>query len=104
MRIGHKKFNLFSLWTYKATRFTSYAILVVMAALLLDVMNESAGIVWVIDFLKGAGGLFTVVLSIIIGIYGAVINSSTAVMIAVGIGVGGIFGPAILTSIFSVPI
>lgn len=129
MQLVLKKFNFADLATNKAARLMSYVTLAVVAVLMFSVLNESSAIteaqlklasasgadksgtvmntpvLWVINFLKGTGGLFATVLAFVVGIYGAIFAKSLmTVMIAVGIAVAGVYGPAILMSIFGAAI
>ena len=103
----------------------SYITLAVVAVIMFTAMNESSAIteaqlktasgagadqsgtvmntpvLWVINFLKGTGGLFATVLAFVMTLYAAVIAKSLmGIIIAVGIGIAAVFGPSILMSIF----
>jgi hypothetical protein len=125
MQLVLKKFNFSDLVSNKVARLMSYITLAVVAVVLFTAMNESSAIteaqlktastvgadnsgtvmntpvLWVINFLKGTGGLFATVLAFVMTLYAAVIAKSLmGIIIAVGIGIAAVFGPAILMSIF----
>lgn len=125
MQLVLKKFNFADLVSSKAARLMSYITLAVVAVIMFAAMNESSAIteaqlktasgagaeqsgtvmntpvLWVINFLKGTGGLFATVLAFVMTLYAAVIAKSLmGIIIAVGIGIAAVFGPSILMSIF----
>jgi hypothetical protein len=125
MQLVLKKFNFADLLSSKAARLMSYITLALVAVVMFTAMNESSAIteaqlktasgagadksgtvmntpvLWVINFLKGTGGLFATVLAFVMTLYAAVIAKSLmGIIIAVGIGIAAVFGPAILMSIF----
>ena len=125
MQLVLKKFNFADLVSSKAARLMSYITLAVVAVIMFTAMNESSAIteaqlktassdgaensgtvmntpvLWVINFLKGTGGLFATVLAFVMTLYAAVIAKSLmGIIIAVGIGIAAVFGPSILMSIF----
>ena len=129
MQLVLKKFNFADLVSSKAARLMSYITLAVVAVIMFAAMNESSAIteaqlktasgagaeqsgtvmntpvLWVINFLKGTGGLFATVLAFVMTLYAAVIAKSLmGIVIAVGIGIAAVFGPAILMSIFGAAI
>lgn len=129
MQLVLKKFNFADLASNKAARLMSYITLAFVTVLMFTVMNESSAIteanlktasgtgadnsgtvmntpvLWVINFLKGTGGLFATVLAFVMTLYAAVIAKSLmGIVIAVGIGIAAVFGPAILMSIFGAAI
>ena len=125
MQLVLKKFNFADLVSSKAARLMSYITLAVVAVIMFTAMNESSAIteaqlktassdgaensgtvmntpvLWVINFLKGTGGLFATVLAFVMTLYAAVIAKSLmGIIIAVGLGIAAVFGPSILMSIF----
>ena len=117
MQLVLKKFNFADLVSSKAARLMSYITLAVVAVIMFTAMNqlktasgagaEQSGtvmntpVLWVINFLKGTGGLFATVLAFVMTLYAAVIAKSLmGIIIAVGIGIAAVFGPSILMSIF----
>ena len=125
MQLVLKKFSFADLVSSKAARLMSYITLAVVAVIMFTAMNESSAIteaqlktasgagadqsgtvmntpvLWVINFLKGTGGLFATVLAFVMTLYAAVIAKSLmGIIIAVGIGIAAVFGPSILMSIF----
>lgn len=125
MQLVLKKFNFADLVSSKAARLMSYITLAVVAVIMFTAINESSAIteaqlknasgagaensgtvmntpvLWVINFLKGTGGLFATVLAFVMTLYAAVIAKSLmGIIIAVGIGIAAVFGPSILMSIF----
>lgn len=129
MQLVLKKFNFTDLASNKVARLMSYVTLAFVTVLMYAVINESSAIteaqlklastggadksgtvmntpvLWVINFLKGTGGLFATVLAFVVGLYGAIFAKSLmTIMIAVGIGIAAVFGPAILMSIFGAAI
>ena len=129
MELVQKKFSFVDLASNKATRLMSYITLFVFSVIMFAMVNESSAIteaslktaagtgadnsgtvmntpvLWVINFLKGTGGLFATVLAFVMTLYAAVIAKSLmGIVIAVGIGIAAVFGPAILMSIFGAAI
>lgn len=125
MELTQQKFSIADLASKKATRLMSYITLAVVAVIMFAMVNESSAIteanlkaastdgaensgtvmntpvLWVINFLKGTGGLFATVLAFVMTLYAAVIAKSLmGIVIAVGIGIAAVFGPSILMSIF----
>ena len=125
MQLTQQKFSIADLASKKATRLMSYITLAVVAVIMFAMVNESSAIteanlktastvgadksgtvmntpvLWVINFLKGTGGLFATVLAFVMTLYAAIIAKSLmGIIIAVGIGIAAVFGPAILMSIF----
>lgn len=130
MNLVLTKFNFADLVSKKAARITSYITLAVFSVMMFVMVNESMAItttdlastaapataadssavmntpvLWVINFLEGTGGLFATVLAFVMTLYAAVIAKSLmGIVIAVGIGIAAVFGPAILMSIFGAAI
>lgn len=129
MNLVLTKFNFADLVSKKAARITSYITLAVFSVMMFAMVNESMAIsandltqtsgvgaensgtvmntpvLWVINFLEGTGGLFATVLAFVMTLYAAVIAKSLmGIVIAVGIGIAAVFGPAILMSIFGAAI
>ena len=129
MELAQNKFSFKEFASNKAARITSYVTLAVFTIIMFAMVNESSAIteaslktaagagadqsgtvmntpvLWVINFLKGTGGLFATVLAFVMTLYAAVIAKSLmGIVIAVGIGIAAVFGPAILMSIFGAAI
>ena len=129
MDLVQKKVGFMEIASNKAARITSYVTLAVFTIIMFAMVNESSAIteaslktaagtgadqsgtvmntpvLWVINFLKGTGGLFATVLAFVMTLYAAVIAKSLmGIVIAVGIGIAAVFGPAILMSIFGAAI
>ncbi|NNH79199.1 hypothetical protein HLH17_16400 [Acinetobacter sp. ANC 5380] len=125
MQLTFSKANISNLISKKTTRLMSYLTLAVFSVIAFAAMNESMAIteadlaneagtgaensgtvlntpvLWVINFLQGTGGLFATVVAFIMTLYAAIIAKSLmGIIIAVGIGIAAVFGPAILMSIF----
>ena len=125
MELAQNKTSFKEFASHKATRIMSYITLAVFAVIIFSTVNQSSAIteaslklasgagvdnsgtvmntpvLWVINFLKGTGGLFATVLAFVMTLYAAVIAKSLmGIVIAVGIGIAAVFGPAILMSIF----
>lgn len=127
MELVQQKFSFADLASKKATRLMSYITLAVVSVIMFAMMNESMAItdqqlaapsstsgsaadsgtvmntpvLWVINFLKGTGGLFATVLAFVMTLYAAIVAKSLmGIIIAIGIGIAAVFGPAILMSIF----
>ena len=129
MELAQNKTSFKEFASHKATRIMSYITLAVFAVIIFSTVNQSSAIteaglklasgtgvensgkvmntpvLWVINFLKGTGGLFATVLAFVMTLYAAVIAKSLmGIVIAVGIGIAAVFGPAILMSIFGAAI
>ena len=129
MELAQNKTSFKEFASHKATRIMSYITLAVFAVIFFSTVNQSSAIteaslklasgagadnsgtvmntpvLWVINFLKGTGGLFATVLAFVMTLYAAVIAKSLmGIVIAVGIGIAAVFGPAILMSIFGAAI
>ncbi|MEC6128287.1 hypothetical protein [Acinetobacter ursingii] len=129
MELAQYKTSFKEFASHKATRIMSYITLAVFAVIIFSTVNQSSAIteaslklasgtgadksgtvmntpvLWVINFLKGTGGLFATVLAFVMTLYAAVIAKSLmGIVIAVGIGIAAVFGPAILMSIFGAAI
>ena len=129
MDLVQKKIGFMEIASNKAARIMSYVTLAVFAIIMFAMINDSSAIteaslktasgtgadksgtvmntpvLWVINFLKGTGGLFATVLAFVMTLYAAVIAKSLmGIVIAVGIGIAAVFGPAILMSIFGAAI
>ncbi|BBL22315.1 hypothetical protein [Acinetobacter radioresistens] len=125
MELVQKKFSIADFASQKAARLMSYITLAVATVIMFAMINESMAIsvtdlegtsgtgaaesgtvmntpvLWVINFLEGTGGLFATVLAFVMTLYAAVIAKSLmGIIIAIGIGIAAVFGPAILMSIF----
>lgn len=129
MELAQNKLSISEIASNKAARLMSYLTLAVVAVIMFAMVNDSSAIteanlkavagtgaeqsgtvmntpvLWVINFLKGTGGLFATVLAFVMTLYAAVIAKSLmGIVIAVGIGIAAVFGPAILMSIFGAAI
>ena len=129
MEFAQNKLSISEIASNKAARLMSYLTLAVVAVIMFAMVNDSSAItdanlkaaagtgveqsgtvmntpvLWVINFLKGTGGLFATVLAFVMTLYAAVIAKSLmGIVIAVGIGIAAVFGPAILMSIFGAAI
>ena len=129
MELTQNKLSFKEFTSNKAARLMSYVTLAVFTVIMFAMVNESSAIteaslktaagagadqsgtvmntpvLWVINFLKGTGGLFATVLAFVMTLYAAVVAKSLmGIIIAVGIGIAAVFGPAILMSIFGAAI
>ena len=129
MELAQNKTSFKEFASHKAARIMSYITLAVFAVIIFSTVNQSSAIteaslklasgagvdksgtvmntpvLWVINFLKGTGGLFATVLAFVMTLYAAVIAKSLmGIVIAVGIGIAAVFGPAFLMSIFGAAI
>ena len=127
MQLALNKSNISQFFSTKATRIVSYIALAVFAVVVFTSVNDTSAItmadleagdadtagaensgnvlntpvLWTINFLEGTGGLFATIVAFIMTLYAAIIAKSLmGIIIAVGIGIAAVFGPAILMSIF----
>lgn len=125
MQLVLNKFSFAEFASSKAARLMSYVALLFTAIFLFTLLNDTNAItetqlknasaagadksgtllntpvLWVINFLKGTGGLFAAVLAFVMTLYAAVVAKSLmGIVISIGIGIAAVFGPTILMSFF----
>lgn len=125
MNLVLSKFNFNDLKTNKYLRMTSYVALAICFMLLAIALNDvfaiteaslndtaamgvdgsgqvlNTPVLWTIRFLEGTGGLFATVLAFCLALYSAIFAKSLmGIILAIGIAIAAVFGPAILMSVF----